>query len=147
MSEFVVGVAIVVVGSALVAVLGISGRDSGTTSTSPEGNGASTYGHRTNVTFTVENDEREGVWALTSPVMRRFGDRDERPLNAARWLPNGTPVVIRCAVRGTEYQVIINEEPIKWRFFAKSGEGIYLPMAGFRQTTEDGAQNFVPCRD
>lgn len=145
---FLLGVAVAVTSAGVTAVLGLNpGGDSSTTINSLEGKHKSTYGNQSDGIFTVKNDERRGVWALTSPVMRRFGNEDERPLNASRWLVNGTPVLVQCAETGTEYDVVINEEPTKWKFFAESKEGFYVPMAGFKQTISDGAQHLVPCQN
>lgn len=140
---FEVGVGVCVL--ALGAWLGLG--SSATTSITKPGPGQhlSPYGSRTEVPFTVENTARSGVWALVSPVMKSFSGHGEPPPNAARWLANDTEVGIRCARPGTTYELRLGGQPEHWRFFGELEDGTYMAMAGFRQTTEDGAQHLIRC--
>lgn len=105
----------------------------------------SPYGNQTDVALIVENTARTGVWALNSPVMESFSGLGEPPLNAARWLKNGTAVRVRCARPGTTYELKLGGKSTRWRFFAELEGGTYIAMAGFRETTEDGAQHLIHC--
>lgn len=142
--EVIAGICVIV----LAAWLGLnSGGGSSTTSSVVQRprHHISPYGQRADMPFTVENSVRTGVWALKSPVMTSFSGRRERPVNAARWLPNGTVVHAHCARPGTAYELKLAGRFTRWRFFAELKDGTYTPMAGFRQTTEDGAQHLVRC--
>ena len=147
--KFIFEVAVAVSAAAVLAILGLNaGSNSSVTTniTRPQRNRpVSPYGTQTNVPFTVENTARTGVWALRGPVMTSFSGHGERPPNAARWLPNGTIVHARCARPGTYYEVELSGRSTHWRFFAELEDGSYVPMAGFEQTSEDGAQHMVHC--
>lgn len=106
----------------------------------------SPYGTQTEVSFTIENSVREGVWSLTSPDMQAFMSADEEPQNADRWFANGTQVLARCARPGTPYETTVNGHATHWEYFAELNDGTYVPMAGFSQTTEDGAQHLIRCK-
>jgi hypothetical protein len=132
----------------LAAWLGINSDQSSSTDTDSAGiREEESYGSRTRVSFTVENSARSGVWALKSPVMEEFGGYKEPPLNAAQWLSNGTVVDVHCARPGTPYEFVLAGRFTRWRFFAELEDGSYVAMAGFRETTEDGAQDLMPCED
>jgi hypothetical protein len=148
MKKFIFLVAVGVAVAAVVAILGINSGDgsSKTTINPPPTKPKPNYGNHTGVVFTIQNDARDGVWALTSPEMDKFGDRGERPLNAARWLANGRQVEVKCAVAGSQYNTTVNGEPTKWRFFALAEAGFYVPMAGFKETANDGPQGLVSCQ-
>jgi hypothetical protein len=115
------------------------------TSTGENHGSAWSYGERSNVLFRVENDARHGVWALISPVMEEFSSQDERPVNGARWLPNSKGVIVVCAREGTPYNVKLNGAFQRWRWYAELANGDWFPMAGFQETTEDGAQHLRGC--
>lgn len=77
--------------------------------------------------------------------MESFSGHGEPPLNAARWLKNGKTVRVRCARPGTTYEFKLGGKFTHWRFFAELEDGTYIAMAGFKETTEDGAQHLIPC--
>jgi len=147
-AKFVFGVAVGLCVIALATLLGLdsSGGASKTSTIAQKPKiHISPYGNRTAVSFTAENSDRAGVWALKSPVMTSFSGRRERPVNAARWLDNGTEVPVRCARAGTYYELKLAGRLTRWQFFAELENGTYVPMAGFSQTTQDGAQGLIPC--
>ena len=115
------------------------------TSGSSEHGPAWATGEKSHVLYTVENDARKGVWALTSPVMEEFSDRKDPPVNAARWIPNLKEVVVICAREGTPYNVKEGDSYSEWIWYAELEDGSWFPMAGFQETTEDGAQHFRAC--
>lgn len=139
------GLAVILIG-ALVGFNG-GGDDPETTQTNPsELHGpAWAYGERSNVLFNVANDARQGVWALTSPIMEEFANQDEPPANGARWLPNSQGAIVVCAREGTPYNVKLNGTFMRWRWYAQLANGDWFPMAGFAETTEDGAQHLRAC--
>lgn len=105
------------------------------------------YGGRTSAAFVIENSARAGVWALKSPVMETFSGYREPPANAAQWLLNGATVLVRCARPGTPYEFRLAGHAAKWHFFAELESRAYVPMAGFRETSEDGAQQLINCEE
>lgn len=148
-AKFAFEVGVVVAGAVVVAILGLNSAGTSPTTTNITRVGSrlhvSPYGKQTDIPFTVENTARTGVWALKSPVMESFSGHAEPPLNAARWLPNGTVMRVRCARPGTLYELRLNGHSTRWRFFAELEDGTYMAMAGFRQTTEDGGQHLIHC--
>jgi hypothetical protein len=148
-AKFVFEVAVGLCVLALAAWLGLNSSGSSTTTTgSAPGeprHPISPYGDRADVVYVVENSARTGVWALTSPVMERFSGHGEPPPNAARWLVNGTEVRARCATPGTSYELRLAGKTTRWRYFAGLEDGNYIAIAGFRETTQDGAQHLARC--
>lgn len=143
LGAWVVAVSATVVGGIVLAILGFGTGGSGPRE-HPHGP-AWAYGERSDVQFTVENDRRDGVWALTSPIMEAFADRDSPPVNARRWIPNFKKAIVRCAREGTPYGVELNGHSLEWRWFAELEDGSWFPIAGFQETSEDGAQHLVRC--
>lgn len=146
--EHLLAFAVTVAAGITLAVIGFGGGSGGggtTTDTGEHHGPAWSYGERSKVLFKIENDARHGVWALTSPVMEEFANQDERPANGARWLPNSKGVIVVCAREGTPYNVKLNGAFTRWRWYAELANGDWLPMAGFEETTEDGAQHLRAC--
>jgi hypothetical protein len=142
----------VVAGLVVIIVAGIFGLQAATdggsptdTNPNPSTGPATSTGDRSMVEYTVEDDVKEGVWALQSPVMERFLEHSERPLNARRWIPNGKKVIVACAREGTPYEVEVNGRTMRWKWFARLADGSWFPLAGFSETTEDGSQGLVSC--
>lgn len=103
------------------------------------------YGDETDVRFTIENESREGVWELSSPVMRQWSDATERPANGVKWLAEGVEVTARCALPGTSYPVTVAGVSSSWHFFAELANSMYVPIGGFSQATHDGSQHLKAC--
>jgi hypothetical protein len=105
------------------------------------------YGQQSDVPFEIENPKRHGVWALSSPVMTEWSDRDEEPSNGIEWLAEGTTVRALCALAsGAAYPVKIENVTSTWHFFAELTNGTYAPVGGFKQATRDGAQGLERCQ-
>lgn len=138
---------VVVIGGIIVAlvVANLSSGGGGDGSTEVAHGPEWSTGEKSRVLFTVENDARSGVWALTSPVMEEFSDRTDPPVNAARWIPNLKEVIVICAREGTPYNVKVGDSYSEWRWYAELKDGNWFPMAGFQETTEDGAQHLRAC--
>ena len=141
-AAFLVAAAATVVGGLVLAF--ILGSSSSSTTITTTGT-SRPYGESTNIQFTVDNDRRGGVWALTAPIMEAFSNRDERPVNAARWLPNLTKVIARCAEEGTPYLAALSGHYSHWHWYVELSTETWLPVAGLRQSTEDGPLHLVPC--
>jgi hypothetical protein len=143
LGAWIVAVSATVIGGIVLAILGFGGGGSGASDNTH--GPAWAYGERSDVQYTVENDRREGVWALTSPIMETFADRSSPPVNAARWIPNFKKVIVQCAREGTPYEVELNGSRFRWRWYGELENGSWFPLAGFQETSEDGAQHLVPC--
>ena len=103
------------------------------------------YGTDTNVQFTIENEPREGIWELSSPVMRQWSDSGERPANGVKWLPEGAQVIAVCALPGTSYPVKVGGVSSPWHIFVELADSTYVPVGGFNQATHDGPQHLKTC--
>lgn len=144
--EHLLAFVVTVAAGITLAVIGFGGGGDGADTDRGEHHGpAWSYGERSNVLFKVENDARHGVWALTSPTMEEFADQDERPANGVRWLSNSKGVIVVCAREGTPYNVKLNGAFQRWLWYAELANGDWFPMAGFQETTEDGAQHLRAC--
>ncbi|HET9153545.1 MAG TPA: hypothetical protein VFN85_05475 [Solirubrobacterales bacterium] len=77
--------------------------------------------------------------------MDEFTDHAHPAANAARWIPNLKGVIVVCAREGTPYNVKLNHVYERWRWYAELADGNWFPMAGFQETSEDGAQHVRAC--
>jgi hypothetical protein len=95
--------------------------------------------------FTVEDAENHGTWGLAHPNATRLRPRNERPSDAAEWLPESTPVTISCAAIGSAYAVVNEGRRETWRWWARLTSGRWIAMAALHQATVDGSQGFKTC--